>query len=268
MAEAAGIAIGAVGLLTLYGSCIEAIDQYRTVRRFSSDYEQASTKLLCLQSRLKQCQNKCQVLDPTTAPVTDNDYWLQHRVLAEIQRLLESAKQYDKRYRPTATTGDNGSSNAVKEPETSAIVSSSQSRQGTQEPVSLPFHRKVKWAAFDKKELDHLVTGLTFFIDHLERHTISSPTHILAQRVSAEAEVDAAIHEPSIGDPAKSCQRHLYSRNDIGDQARVVQGDAGNLAARGNGSGGHWFMDNKIAGTAQVLQGDSWNIDMSSFWTR
>ena len=57
MAEAAGLAIGAINLAGLFTTCVECIDYISLGRNHGRDYEMSMTKLLLLKARLSAGEN-------------------------------------------------------------------------------------------------------------------------------------------------------------------------------------------------------------------
>jgi hypothetical protein len=55
MAEAAGLVLGTVALVSLFSSCVELIEYFELSKSYEYDYELACLKLSMLKSRLDAC---------------------------------------------------------------------------------------------------------------------------------------------------------------------------------------------------------------------
>ena len=103
IAEAARLAIGAVGLAGLFTTCVERIDYVSLGRNHSRDYELSMTKLTLLKARLDAWGESLQVLHKGKENTALQNHWLEEqgtvgKCLVGIKSILEDDKRMKSRY--------------------------------------------------------------------------------------------------------------------------------------------------------------------------
>ncbi|KAG9249101.1 prion-inhibition and propagation-domain-containing protein [Calycina marina] len=286
MAEAAGLVLGGVSVVSLFSSCIELAEYVDLARNLGPDYEAAYTKFLLLRSRLIASGSKLQLVlaEQATHASSERCEFAAARSLVAIKGLLENVGNLEQKY-GLRQEGKGGKrlrelqrhhSSTLQEVERALQDSVGQRQQ------KMGLGRRIVWAIRDKKAFDGLIANLAFHIDELENLVVRSSTQTLqtvlpsfSSHMSASAIqlLETASSEPDMNRLLESrteetysktaSKGHLYLRNQIMEYARVLQGDVG-----GDGTNGrcHTFMENLISGEAKVVQGNVSHEFMESFW--
>ena len=287
MAEAAGLALGAISLSGLLSTCIELADYISLARNVGSDYEISYTKFLLLRSRLS---SSGQQLCSTFEMYADNDArnWYKNatiRNLIAIKDLLGDVQKLQEKY-GLRQEGDGDDmlielqshhSSTLQEIE-SLLKASAERRQR-----KTPLGRKIVWAIRDKKAFDGLLSDLAFHIDEQEKfiirlggYNLQQTLPTLSPNVSTPAIrlLDLASSGPDVTSLGRvennehcegsASDGHLYLRNQIKEHAKVLLGDVGGKDHQGRR---HVFTDNAISGQATVIQGNVPPGFMDSFWS-
>lgn len=199
MAEAAGLALGAVALVGLFQTAVEFLEYFEDARNLQADRELATTKISLLEVRLKQWGRDLHIHEVGQ----EWDAWLRMHCLEEggliakcligISSILGDASELTNKYGLDKTKRRNWSSvlfhvtrflyelrRRAPKTKTSPAIES------FQKPTSLG--SKVTWAVRDKKRFQSLLSELDFLITNLERvsgHLLQQDTP--ASRLSSES---------------------------------------------------------------------------------
>lgn len=167
MAEAAGLALGAVALASLFQTCVEFLEYFEVARNFSGDGELVSTKLGLLETRLKNWGYEMKVLDPGREDggwhaALEDEGGVITRCLVGINDILGDASKLRNEYGLDKRKRVDWSSCLpfrLRPPQ--------QAKKSRFSRLSVRKH--VVWAVRDKKRFDSLIQDLDFFITNLEK---------------------------------------------------------------------------------------------------
>ena len=276
MAEAAGLAIGTVGLAGLFTTCVECIDYISLGRNHGRDYEMSMTKLVLLKARLSAWGESLLVTQEGRENVALRDRWMEEqdtvgKCLVGIKTLFDDSKQIESRYGLKPLPADQSSlsilqgqeSNTFRQIET-AFKSKIERRQ-----KNVHISKTTRWAIHDKKKVDSLIAELAFFIDGLQ--DLSDRLQVLGpQQRLLEVEIQAITDVDSINlmeDASNQLQSltlqsspkersgrdngHTYVGTIIKDRAKVLNG---NLGYESQSS--HSYRGTQASDDARVVQGD------------
>ena len=172
MAEAVGLAIGAVALISTFKDCIDLFSTFAAAKTLGADYERLITKLDIQKALLLLWQERVRLLEP------NYDTRLDHRVtskavsesLGAIRLLLGESDSLQKLYGVKITESQ------------SACNSTTMSHQGMEKFVrdferlklrieirqkNAPVKQRLKWIIKDKEKFSCLVQELSYFISNL-----------------------------------------------------------------------------------------------------
>ena len=186
MAEAAGLAVGAVSLASLFSACIECMDYVSRARNYGKDFKNVMTKFDMLEARLKAWGRLLCVNKPGNELQALRNQWREEKeivgkALNRIKDIFDDRQELEKKYglHEEEDEGDN----VIKEESLSNAIDplslrnvdverhpSSKSRQ-----QGIPFWKKTTWAVHDSKKFDALVNDLDFYIRNLEKITKRLP---------------------------------------------------------------------------------------------
>lgn len=188
MAEAAGLALGAVALVSLFQTAVDCLEYFEVARNVSKDQELATTKINLLEVRLKQWGRDLRIQDIGE----ECDGWLRMHCLEEgglitscligISNILGNASQLTSKYGldkmkrlswltllsgiTRSCTGSRREAPRLKNPYKGPCQTRPMIRFA-QNTTSLG--NKVTWAVKDKKRFESLISELDFLITNLER---------------------------------------------------------------------------------------------------
>ncbi|KAL8706232.1 MAG: hypothetical protein Q9201_000738 [Fulgogasparrea decipioides] len=280
MAEAAGLAIGAIGLAGLFTTCVGCIDYVSLGRNHGRDFEMSMTKLMLLKARLTTWGESLAVTHKGKENVALRERWLAEqdtvgKCLVGIKTMFEDGSRLESRYGleqlPMSQTSlvfpQGQKSNAFQQIE-NKFKSRIQSRQ---EHVSIS--KEIRWAIHDKKRFDCMIADLTFFIDGLEdlsdrlqvlglqRQLLETDLQAITDTNSIRMMEDAATQAQPLSsersadeNSGKETHGHTYIETLIKDRAKVLNG---NLGLQGQGSHSyHHYHGTQAYDDAHVVQGD------------
>ncbi|KAK2615884.1 hypothetical protein N8I77_002607 [Diaporthe amygdali] len=174
MAEAAGLAIGAVALVSLFQTAIELLEYFEAGRGLASDSELAATKLSLLEARLRQWGDDLQVEYPGQEDGGLRTRWadeggLVTRSLEGISEILGNASQLSEKYGLHKKRRLVWHSNIplLYPILHRADIPISSPRKSSR--ISPSIRRQAVWAIKDKKRFESLISDLDFFITNLEK---------------------------------------------------------------------------------------------------
>ncbi|KAH7329718.1 prion-inhibition and propagation-domain-containing protein [Stachybotrys elegans] len=236
MAEAAGLAFGAVGLLGLAQTCIEACQYIEAGKSMISDLSLAITKIHLLQRRLHQWTEGVQIHDMQSwemeKPIeeqcpTDGNAILE--CLGHISNILTRVVLLSGRYQ-------HGKSPYTFETPLSSVVPADTSYIRSSSPVpssaSTALRHKVIWAIKDKRRLDRWITDLEFLVSCLEELGMDK------RRLTHHGEVNP-LSEIKAND-----SKSLVKRNTPAPKAGLAP-KAPDTTDRGGSHVHHVYRDNK-----------------------
>ncbi|KAL9632739.1 MAG: hypothetical protein Q9164_005131 [Protoblastenia rupestris] len=288
MAEAAGLAIGTIGLAGLFTTCVECIDYVSLGRNHGRDYEMSMTKLVLLNARLNAWGESLLVTYEGKENAALKGRWLQEqdtvgKCLVGINTIFEDGKQLESKYGLKPFSADQSSSSMPKEQKSKAfrqVEDWFKSRiELRQEGISVT--KKIRWAIRDNKKFDSMIADLAFFIGGLE--DLSDRLQVLGlQQRLLKAEVQAITDTSSISmmedastqiqalsssqssekeDSGRVPYSHTYIGTIIKDRAKVLNG---NLGLQGQSS--HSYYGTQASNDAHVVQGDMSNEAALAFF--
>ena len=294
MAEAAvGLTLGVISLAALFTTCIELADYIRLVDTHGKDYELLYTKFLLLKARLAAWGDALHVLNPGHENEQLRACWPFEkeaigRSLIAVRMLLQDAKKLEAKYglREVDDLGTFGESSALKFSDNLRQLETSLQVISVRRQKVASWGRRVVWAIRDKKSFELLVTDFAFHIDQLEafaaqlrvrtverlHSTISNIREPGAIALLGDAMAVPELnldHEGSVVEdvqinPNNTSRGHLYLRQIISGQARVLQGD---LGLHENHGARHVYADNQILGDARVIQGNTSGDHLRDLWS-
>lgn len=239
MAEAAGLALGAVALVSLFQTAVECFEYFQLARDLDHDQQLAVTKIRLLETRLREWGDVLQAWHPGQEDGGLRQRWgedgrLVARSLNRISDILTSAARleenyglYKKRSRPRL-----GSLFLVLCYHTRSACSSPQKL--IRESASV--RKQVVWAVRDKKKLDSLIFDLDFLVTNLEKVSIR------LHRLGESHEPPYQMPQPSHLFPVQSllfsleantCYSEAY---DLDISADAIMSN--NINGNGNGNNG------------------------------
>ncbi len=199
MAEVFGIVSGAVGIVSIFSSCVECFDYVQTGRRFGKDFQADLLTLSLLKLRISRWGEAVQIYDDPKLgrpEATDADVQLAKNTLLQILVLFEDSSKISNRYRLEAaqgedltplTRGEMDPRFAAMDNKMKALVERRQKSTG--------FRKLASWALYHRDRYDDLVEGITKLVDNLEQ-AFPAP-----EKASALAKTDA--EQISAGPPAE-----------------------------------------------------------------
>lgn len=174
MAEAAGLALGAVALVSLFQTAVELLEYFEAARSLASDRELTATKLSLLEARLRQWGDDLHVEHPGQEDGGLRSRWkdeggLVTKSLKGISEILGDATQLSEKYGLHKKRRLVWHSNIpllcpiLHRADTNISLSRKPSN------ISPSIRRQAVWAIKDKKRFEALISDLDFFITNLEK---------------------------------------------------------------------------------------------------
>lgn len=162
MAELFGTISAALSVVALFNNAVECFGYVQLGRHYGRDYERCQLKLDILQARLTKWGDAVCINDDarfaTTAP-TDEAIHRAKVILEEISLLFQTAKKTSSRYDvPTPPSWPSLN-----------VIQGLLKKKGKERQRQSSFKHKVKWALYDAKEFQRLLTQVSGFIDDLEK---------------------------------------------------------------------------------------------------
>ena len=171
MAEAAGLALGGIALVSLFKSCVDLFEYFELGKSYHYDYHLASTKVRLLRARLNQwgdelqsqqtgeddsliCSEKCTTITDSLLGIKEilgctdkfgEKYGIDRRRVSILQQVVKLPLQL------------------INDRET-RVEEHYQKRSN-----SISLRRRTTWAIHDKRRFDLLIADLDFFITNLEK---------------------------------------------------------------------------------------------------
>jgi hypothetical protein len=172
MAEAAGFAIGAVALISLFTDCVDILKLISASRSLGRDCELVNTRLDIEKALLLQWATRVRLLDPDYDQRLDDPRIREtvSKTLDSIRLLLQESHDLGRRYGLNKETPDPEAKYRPKE-----LISSSRMAQFIREYDTVQARvrggsssmARVRWVVVDKEKFGCLLTDLSYFIARL-----------------------------------------------------------------------------------------------------
>ena len=278
MAEAAGLAIGAVGLAGLFTTCVECLDYIDIAQNHGRDYELSMTKFILLKAKLNAWGRSLQVTDEGQENINLRDHWREERdnvgrCLVGIKTMFEEADNFESRYGLRPLPADPGTISLSQRQTSNAFVQIEAVFRAKliRRQKGLSIFQKTRWAIRDKKRFDLMIADLAFLIDGLadlskrlqaldlqqkllrdEVQAVTNPDSIRLMELASDqlqAPTQSRITERE-GERTKT-SGHTYIDTIIKDRARVLNGNIGFQS--GND---HIYRGTQVSDDAYAIQGN------------
>ncbi|KAL9630216.1 MAG: hypothetical protein Q9164_006534 [Protoblastenia rupestris] len=278
MAEAAGLAVGAIGLVALFTTCVECIDYISLGRNHGRDYETFMIKLLLLKARLSAWGDSLLVIQKGKENINLRNRWLEEqnavgKCLVGIKSMFEDSSKIESKYGLKERPVDQGSLSFPQEQKSKAfqqIEDRFKSRIHLRQK-DLSISKKTRWVIRDKKKFDSMIVDLAFFVGGLEDLSDRLQVLGLQQRLfevevqaitdtgsismmeDASTQVQALSSSQSSGEQSsgRDTYGHTYIGAIIKDRAKVLNR---NLGLQSQSS--HSYHGTQASNDARVVQGD------------
>ncbi len=172
MAEVFGTISAALSVAALFNNAVECFGYVQLGRHYGRDYERCQLKLDILQARLTKWGDAVGIYDQArfaTASPTDEATRRVKIVLEEIGLMFQTAKKTSSRYDITKKISEAAWPSLD-------LFHGVLRRKGKERQRASSFKQKMKWALYDAKELQRLLTILSGFVDDLEKlHPAEQP---------------------------------------------------------------------------------------------
>ena len=205
MAEAVGLAIGVVSLVSLYSACVDFMDCVGKGRNCGKEFEVSMTRFILLEARLKAWGKSLRINQPGDELPALREQWEQEqttigRALIGIKDIFADCQSLERKYGLQEQEPQSDRQDIIEGEKASislgsierAFRSSAKSRQ-----QGLPFWKKSVWAIRDSKKFDALISDLTFYIDNLEK--LSDRLQVLSvQQMLVQVNINAITSQSGI----------------------------------------------------------------------
>ncbi|KAM0715092.1 hypothetical protein Q7P37_009557 [Cladosporium fusiforme] len=159
MAEAAGLAVGAIALASLFTTCIELLDYFELGQRYEDDYDLACTKINLLQARLSTWGQVTQIQEPGREHPSLRDPSNRIAVsssLITLRTILSNTDDLRKKYE--FFQEKHGFAKRPCRPQRPAFL-------------SLSLRRRTTWSIRDKGKFDRFIVDMNFLVENIEKVT-------------------------------------------------------------------------------------------------
>jgi len=174
MAEAAGLAVGAIALIGTFKDCIDLLAYISAARSFARDCEILNTKLDVEKTLLLQWAERVDLLKLPWDPRLDD---LEaratiERILASVRQLLSESRELQQRYGLVSASNDNdvlASAPIISGPRMLRFIKDFEKLEldGHIDRQKLSRTKKMRWAIKDKQKFDLLIKDLSYFVSRL-----------------------------------------------------------------------------------------------------
>lgn len=274
MAEAAGLAIGGIGLAGLFTSCVDCLDYITLARNHGRDLEISLTQMSLLNQRLTIWGEIVKVQNEGYELPALREKWPQigstvGQALVSIKDAFTDISALEKRYGLKASPESSSTAVAIHESRALNQIMDAFHIIQRRRQKEMSVIKKTWWAVYDKKNFDALILVISFNIDNLEK--ISESLNVLERQKKKLASVIEEIDdvdslkllvEAKEADESTefASSGHSFMNTIIGERARVTMGNAGVSTGFG-----HRFRETKITG-ADVHMGNMSDAAIASFW--
>lgn len=193
MAELFGTISAALSVAALFNNAVECFGYVQLGRHYGRDYERCQLKLDILQARLTKWGDAVGIHDDArfaTASPTNEATQRVRIVLEEIGLMFQTAEKASSRYNITRKISDAAGPSL-------GIIQGVLRTKGKERQRASSFKQKMKWALYDAKELQRLLTNMNGFVDDLEK------LHPAEQRRPATPDTVDALTETAVDDESR-----------------------------------------------------------------
>lgn len=275
--EPTSIVIGAIGLTSVFSTCVECFDYIQLGRSFGGDYGKCVLRLDAAKVRLSRWGESLGIAahsqGVTGVVISSRDFGIAQNLLQQIIDTFEDTEKISQRYeRYTKMQGHMGDNLAVFTEQTD--LNERDSRLHThlraiarQRQDSTSLLNKARWALYEKRKFDQLIAEITEFVDKLVAlfPTIEATQVQLCQREISQitdaeelaslqivAAADDGILQGSI--EAEQARRgHIATNWKASEQSEVWIGDENDYGVE---SRGHHTSEFDVSGSAIVRIGN------------
>lgn len=173
MAEAAGLAVGAIALVGAFKDCIDLFAYISAARSFARDCEILNTKLDVEKTLLLQWAERINLLRTPWDTRLDEpaNYALVERILDSVRKLLSEGGELRKRYGLVPASSDN-------HPAVEPVISGPRLQRFIKDFKQLKLDDQInspklsctkamRWAIKDREKFDVLIKDLSYFVSRL-----------------------------------------------------------------------------------------------------
>jgi len=262
MAELAIGAVGLVGLVALFETCVSGFEYIELGHDFSKDYQLSSLEFRLVQLRLSRWGQAVDITD---------DYPIERQklirpVLASILNTLNDVQKISVKY-----AGDGVSdADSLRQDDNIGQICSKVEKLVVARQKKTPLMKKVKWALYQKHHFDELIRVTSGLVDNLvdlfpatkatqlqlcaqdlEQITQASNDEQLQLVQAASEKVDVPMSKVA----ETAIQGHRYQGNILNSLARGHYGDMIGQGASRTGAS-HVFETNVANDSARAHYGD------------
>jgi hypothetical protein len=276
--EPAGLTIGVVGLASLFSTCMECFDYIQLGRTFGKDYGKCLLRLDAAKLRFSRWGEATGIASTSQVndrlAVSEPDFRLAESLLQQIQDSFEDTEKISRRYQKHAVLNSPTSDALVVYDE--KIDLSPQDLQIHSQLRAIASRRqkttglvqKTRWALYEKKKLDAMISDITEFIDKLVDlfpDAKESQTPLCENELSSigDAEDLTKLKDIAGADDRvlQSCAEaelvrrgHIVKNWKAEDHADVWVGDENGVGVE---SKGHRVSEFSVSGSAKVRLGNN-----------
>ncbi|KAK2757748.1 small s protein [Colletotrichum kahawae] len=167
MAEAFGVAAGAVGIASIFTTCVDCFNYVQLGRQFERDFQQQLVTLRLLETRLSRWGAAVHIHDdpnlgnPNASPAEVDTAKM---TLFQILLLFSDSEKKSKIF---ASSSAVYSSTDIQDPALAALVSTTSSI-ASERKKGPGFLKRARWALYDRGSLVDLTGGISGLLDSLE----------------------------------------------------------------------------------------------------
>lgn len=173
MADPFGIVAGSVGIAAAFTACVDCFNYVQFGRHFGRDFQTDKLKLDCARLCLTRWGQAVNIYtdDKLGQPnATQDELRNAKQTLFHILALFEDTAKVSKRYKLNSRPGEDLSAFSVDNMDPSVMALDNKMKDlAVRRQKGSSLLNTVKWALYDRSELERLVTTVTSLIDNLER---------------------------------------------------------------------------------------------------
>ncbi|CAN8095971.1 unnamed protein product [Discula destructiva] len=283
MAETFGIVAGAVGIATVFTTCVDCFKYVQLGRHFEQDYQTNFVTLKLLEVRLSRWGTAVAIYDDPrlgNPNATSDEINVAKQTLSQILVLFSESKKKSDKFRSGQITGPGAvyTMDDVTDPGLSGLIRKTNNIVlGRTKEAGL--RKKTAWALFERESLVQLVADTSGLLDQLERlFPAQNCQRKLADQDIAEireaisleylqkltAGIDKILQDRVMGIETQQ-GRHHFGPMAVKDRALVQNGNVfkypkqstDSTPAAGGATGtGHDYTSMEMSDDARVQNGD------------
>ena len=175
--EPVGFAIGVVGLAGLFSTCMECFDYIQLGRAFGSDYGKCLLRLDAAKVRFSRWGEATGIVPTTQAAgqlqLSDQEYRLAESLLRQIHDLFDDSQSACARYQKHARLSSSTSDALVVYDDQQDLNSQDLKLHSHLRAIALrrqkstSLDKKARWALYEKKKFDNIISEIAEFADRL-----------------------------------------------------------------------------------------------------